>query len=923
VPGRIRDDSIAQVRDGVDIVALIGEYVALRPAGGSRMKGLCPFHQEKTASFTVNPDKAVYHCLAGETRVLTAEGVREIRDLAGETHRVLARDATWVDAPFRSFGVQRLMKLVLSRNGQTKEIFATPEHRWFVRAGKDRRSDREVVTQALKPEHRLVWKYPPNVIKQVTPSPFGIAHGIVYGDGSRLNGGSIGQLTPGKDAQLLKWFPNSVVAQREDRLQIFHLPKFFKELPPLDESVSYLYGWLAGYFAADGHVSKDGTVMLNCAVRSTLEYVRAVCTRLGIGTYGITEQVREGFPGREPSSLFRVHFVNNDLTESFFLIDEHRLRFASTSKLYERRGWVVRSVEETDRVEEVFCATVENGHAFVLEDNILTGNCFGCGESGDAIDFVQKQETLSFIEAIERLAARSGVELQYEGRSAGERGSIGRKSRLVAAHAEAVRFYSRMLLEDPDGAPARAYLSARGYNREVAERFGLGWAPAGSWESLTGHLRRAGFSPDELTAAGLARTGSRGLRDFFHARVLFPIFDTAGEPVAFGGRILTDTPNAPKYLNTAETAIWDKGRALYALNWAKQPIVRAGFALVVEGYTDVLSLHANGVEQAVATCGTALRADHFRLLSRFTGKVVLAFDADNAGSKAGERGVPELISDPNVAVSAYVLIIPEGLDPADFVAKHGGQAFAELIATATPLTRWWLDANLARHDLRSLAGRSRASHELLPILRSVPDAQQRMEYAGYALKRLQFVGPLQNGLDSEYQALIRGQAAPGAGRERASGKAVIPRRTREARTETEALKFALQHPDLATEAAAAWDEDWFTTPGTRAAFTALHKAGGVGSALAEVLEAAANETERRFLRSLAVEPFAGEEERGYAEGVFHRLEELRLTRDIDALKATLQRMNPVEQPDNYNSIFGDLIALEARRRVLREAAARG
>jgi DNA primase len=400
--------------------------------------------------------------------------------------------------------------------------------------------------------------------------------------------------------------------------------------------------------------------------------------------------------------------------------------------------------------------------------------------------------------------------------------------------------------------------------------------------------------------------------------VLFPIFDVAGEPVAFGGRILESNDNAPKYLNTAETSIWDKGRALYALNWAKQPIVRAGFALVVEGYTDVLSLHLNGVEQAVATCGTALRADHFRLLSRFTNKVVLAFDADTAGSKAADRGVPELISEPNAALSAYVLVMPQGLDPADFVARHGGSAFAELVQGATPLVRWWLEANLARHDLRSAEGRVRASRELLPILRSVPDAQQRAEYARWTVQRLHLD-------EREYLGLVSGQQQPQAGSP--GGRPAVqpigvPRRSREARVEAEALKFALQHPQLAAEAAGQWGEDWFTTPGTRAAYAALEKAGGVGSSLEAVLEAAANETERRFLRALAVEPFAGEEERGYADGVFHRLEELRLTREIDALKATLQRMNPVEQPANYNAIFGDLIALEARRRVLREAAAR-
>ncbi|HTF59451.1 MAG TPA: CHC2 zinc finger domain-containing protein, partial [Actinomycetes bacterium] len=497
VAGRIRDESIAEIREATDVVALVAEYVTLRPGGGTRMKGLCPFHQEKTPSFTVDSSRRLWHCLAGETRVLTWEGVRPIRELAGGTHRVLGRDGRWVDAPFYSFGVQPLLRVVVSRNGQTKELFATPEHRWFVRGGENRRSMREVTTRELRPGKRLVSRFPTSRVRRVTPSAFGIAHGITYGGGSYLDTGSRAELDPIKDAPLLKWFPHSRVTQRGPHLRVHDLPRFFKDLPPLDESVSYLYGWLAGYLAADGHVAKDGTVTLHCASRATLEYVRAVCTRLGIGTYGITEQLREGFPGREPSSLFRIHFVNEDLTEEFFLLDQHRIRFSPSPKGYARRGWVVRSVEPTDRVEEVYCAVVEQGHAFVLEDNILTGNCFGCSQGGDAIDFLMKQETLSFTEAVERLAHRAGIELRYEGRSAGERGSMGRKSRLVAAHAEAVEFYHRALVSSPEGRNARAYLSSRGMDRAVAERFRLGWAPGRSWDALVGHLRAKGFRPEE------------------------------------------------------------------------------------------------------------------------------------------------------------------------------------------------------------------------------------------------------------------------------------------------------------------------------------------------------------------------------------------------------------------------------------------
>jgi DNA primase len=813
VAGRIRDESIAEIREATDVVALVAEYVTLRPGGGTRMKGLCPFHQEKTPSFTVDSSRRLWHCLAGETRVLTWEGVRPIRELAGGTHRILGRDGRWVDAPFYSFGVQPLMRVVVSRNGQTKELFATPEHRWFVRSGENRRSMREVTTRELRPGKRLVSRFPTSRVRR-------------------------------------------------------------------------------GYLAADGHVAKDGTVMLHCASRATLEYVRAACTRLGIGADGITEQVREGF-----------------------LLDQHRIRFSSCPEADARRGWVVRSVEPTDRAEEVYCAVVEQGHAFVLEDNILTGNCFGCSQGGDAIDFLMKQETLSFTEAVERLAHRAGIELRYEGRSAGERGSMGRKSRLVAAHAEAVEFYHRALVSSPDGRNARAYLSSRGMDRAVAERFRLGWAPGRSWDALVGHLRAKGFRPEELTEAGLARTGGRGLRDAFHARVLFPIFDVAGDPVAFGGRLLdVDEGRGPKYVNTAETAIWHKGRALYALNWAKSEIVKAGFAVVVEGYTDVIACHQAGVPQAVATCGTALRAEHFKLLGRFTDRIVLAFDADAAGGRAAGRGVAELVAAPEASLSAHVLTMPAGLDPAEYLGRYGGDAFRELVSAAQPLLRWWLDWKLASFDLGQPEGRTRAVREITPVMTSVPDFSQRRAYARSVVLRL--------GLDEygpEYQALLGGQPT----RPQVEVKAPPRSRSPQARVECEALKFALQHPDWTAEAAERWAPDWFSTPGTLAAFTALTEAGGPGKPLEAVLEAAATETDRRFLRGLAVEAFAAEENRGYADEVFRRLEDFRLARVIDRLKGTLQRMNPVERPHEYTAIFEQLIALEARRRALREPRSGG
>ena len=551
----------------------------------------------------------------------------------------------------------------------------------------------------------------------------------------------------------------------------------------------------------------------------------------------------------------------------------------------------------------------EKTPSFTVDSTRRLWHCFGCSQGGDAIDFLMRQETLSFTEAVERLAHRAGIELRYEGRSAGERGSMGRKSRLVAAHAEAVEFYHRALVESPDGRNARAYLSSRGMDRAVAERFRLGWAPGRSWDALVGHLRNKGFRPEELTEAGLARTGGRGLRDAFHARVLFPIFDVAGDPVAFGGRLLdVDEGRGPKYVNTAETAIWHKGRALYALNWAKAEIVKAGFAVVVEGYTDVVACHQAGVAQAVATCGTALRAEHFKLLSRFTGKVVLSFDADAAGSTAVERGIREWIGTPEATFSAHVIVVPGGADPAEYIASRGVDAFRTLVAEAEPLVRWWLDRNLARHQLVTPEERRRAAQDVIPIIQGVPDYGQRTGYARYVVQRLHLD-------EAEYRAIVAGQAPA---RPQVEVKAPPRSRSPQARVECEALKFALQHPDWTAEAAERWAPDWFSTPGTVAAFTALAEAGGPGKPLEAVLEAAATETDRRFLRGLAVEAFAATENRGYADEVFRRLEELRLTRVIDQLKGTLQRMNPVERPHEYTAVFEELIALEARRRALRE-----
>jgi DNA primase len=939
VAGRIRDEDIAAIRERSPIDEVVGEYLQLRNAGGGSLKGLCPFHEEKTPSFNVTPARGLFYCLAGETRVLTWEGVKPIRELAGGTHRVLGKHGDWIDAPFRSFGIQPLTRVTVTRNGVSKHIYATAEHRWFVRSGRTQKSDREVVTSDLRPGHRLVSKFPRTRVKQTTPSPFGIAHGVTFGDGTRSGSGSMAQLDAVKDVELLKWFPVSMMTQHGRQLLIHHLPRFFKELPPLDESVSYLYGWLAGYFAADGCISTTGTIMLNSARRDELEYVRLVCTRLGIGTYGVME----------PSSLFRIILVGSDLTEEFFLLDQHRFRFNAAAKAYERKGWMVREVARTDRVEEVFCATVEAGHAFTLEDNILTGNCFSCAEGGDAIKFVQKIDGLSFVEAVERLAARAGVELRYEqgGYVPGQEQS--QRRRLIEAHRAAAEFYAERL-GGSDAAPARAFLAERGFELADIQRFGVGYSPK-AWEDLTRHLRGRGFTDSELIAAGLSREGNRGARDRFRGRLMWPIRDLSGDVIAFGARKLDPDDDGPKYLNTPETSLFRKSTVLYGADLAKREIAQRRQAVIVEGYTDVMACHLAGVPTAVATCGTSFGEDHIKVLRRLimdsdgaVGEVIFTFDGDAAGQRAAQRafGMEE-----KFVTQTFVAVQPEGLDPCDLRLAHGDAAVRDLIARRVPLFEFAIKGVLDRHNLDTTEGQLAALDEAAPIVGKIKNKGLRTRYAvnldrwlglmdeDFVLARVRAhagdTGPARRrpGQDRSQGSQGKQPGPFGAnGDARGDGGQPYDPWDPVVRVEREVLKLAVQRPALCGPEFDTLGADAFTVPVHRSVFALIAACGGAASGggsprhwAARLREQAPNERAQAFITELAVEPLRRESEpdEKYADIQLAKVGELAVSREITAVKSRLQRMNPVEE-SGYNRLFGDLVGLEIRRKALLERA---
>lgn len=360
------------------------------------------------------------------------------------------------------------------------------------------------------------------------------------------------------------------------------------------------------------------------------------------------------------------------------------------------------------------------------EENLFY--CFGCSVKGDVITFVREIDQLDFVEAVETLASRAGITLRYDDASAGREHQ--QKSRIHEALDRAIEWYHQRLLSAPDAAAARAYLrNERGYDGALVRQYRIGWAPEG-WD----HLVRALKLPDQvLRDAGLAFVNKGGrLTDAFRARLLFPIFDPSGKPVGLGGRILPGG-DGPKYKNTSETAVYNKSRILYGLNWAKKAVVDAGEVVVCEGYTDVIGLHAAGVPQAVATCGTSLAEGHVRLLTNFAHRIVLAYDADTAGQAAAERFYEW---ERRFEVDIVVAAIPAGEDPAD-LARRDPAALAGAVADARPFLGFRLDRVLENADVRSPEGRARAAARAMAVVVEHPNELVRDQYLMQVADRCQ------------------------------------------------------------------------------------------------------------------------------------------------------------------------------------------
>jgi len=553
-------------------------------------------------------------------------------------------------------------------------------------------------------------------------------------------------------------------------------------------------------------------------------------------------------------------------------------------------------------------------------------HCFGCQTGGDVIAFLMKIDHLTFTETIERLADRIGYTLRYEESGSGPSGPTVNRSRLVAANLLAATFFQEQLNTSPDAAHGRDLLTKRGFDKSACETFGVGYAPD-SWDALTKHLRAAGYTIEELEIAGLSKMGERGPIDKFRNRLTWPIRDISGDVVGFGARKLAsdEEDQGPKYLNTSETPIYKKSQVLYGLDMAKKEIAKKRQVVIVEGYTDVMAAHLAGITTAVATCGTAFGAEHIRIIRRllmdddaFRGEVIFTFDGDAAGQKAAMRAFSE---DQKFVTQTFVAVEPDGLDPCDLRQQKGDLALRDLIAKRVPLFEFAIKTELGLHKLDSAEGRVNALNATAPLVAQIRDKSLRPEYtrllAGWLGVEVELVTAAVNqGLKSRPQSASAGSPEESTANVQWRPNPQEPRLI----LEREVLKARLQMPTLILNWAQI-ENNAFTHP-AYSQLAAIISAAPEQSSIE--IEQVADENMRALFTELNVEPIRadGEVTGHYVESIVARLREVAISRAIADLKSSLQRLNPVENEQEYTAAFTSLVALETTRRGLHDLALR-
>ena len=626
----------------------------------------------------------------------------------------------------------------------------------------------------------------------------------------------------------------------------------------------------------------------------------------------------------------------------------------------------------------------ERTPSFHVRPQLGYWHCFGCGEGGDVIAFIEKINHLGFAEAVEYLADRTGVQLRYEEGGAVRRGvEPGTRQRLMDANRLAEAWF-REQLATPEAQTGRDFLTARGFDRHAAAHFAVGYAPAG-WDNLARYLRGAGYTEAELVDSGLcSRGGQDGRRvyDRFRGRLIWPIRDVTGATVGFGARKLSEDDQGPKYLNTPETPVFHKSQVLYGLDLAKREVARSHRIVVVEGYTDVMAAHLSGVTTAVATCGTAFGADHVRVVRRLLGdiddpaagvvtgqgrearggEVIFTFDGDAAGQKAALRAYAE---DQRFATQTFVAVDPGGLDPCDLRMKEGDSGIPRLLSRRVPLFEFVIRTSLSHLDLDTSEGRVRGLRSAAPVVAGIRDRALKREYtrrlAGWlGLPDAEVNGAVQTAQRQGNRIPVeRGGQWPAD--ETAGPDAAVPVRGLPPVTdpveqlEREALAVIVQFPVAAHRAGA--DElgaDSFGQLIHRAVYEAVAAAGGTGEVPGLVQQAVAagmgeQEAQRRAtlrwlqqvrdgaiglveaaITELAVAPLPLPTIRGRgtevdASGLDRYARGVLSSLTVMGINRRLVEMRSRHrrmspQDEGYRDLFSQIAALEQRRMQIRQGA---
>jgi len=416
----------------------------------------------------------------------------------------------------------------------------------------------------------------------------------------------------------------------------------------------------------------------------------------------------------------------------------------------------------------------EKTPSFMVNPDRQIFKCFGCGLGGDVFKFLQEIDNLEFPEALRVLAKRAGVELKEYRPSP----QAQLREKVFLAQNLAAKFYQTILLEHPAGKTALEYLKKRGLTQATIKEWGLGYAP-NQWEIVTQALASKGFTPDEIISTGLGVSSERGKPpyDRFRGRVMFPIRDITGRVIGFSGRILGE--GEPKYMNSPESAIYQKSNVLYGMDLAKNEIKKANLAVLVEGNIDVIASHQAGVKNVVAPLGTALTASQVATLMRFAETAALAFDTDLAGDNATRRGI-ELAEDAGLNIRVVHLL---GKDPDEMIASSP-KSWSEAVTRATPIYDFYLDSAFGKADATSPEGKRKIAKEVLPVLRKITDPILRGHYLKMVTAKL--------GLEErDLELALSSPAAPEA-RSAAPAEKPAPTRVRQYLLEEEVIKLCLE-----------------------------------------------------------------------------------------------------------------------------------